>query len=107
MVTEDKGFLLIPLDDGNRNLTDLILTKVFFAPQLKFNLISTIKLGKKSIAIYLLADGKPAQLVHKERVIRLAKPVNNQYVLQTRSSNVQAFVSTNLARATSIQIWHE
>ena len=88
--TEGKGSLLVPLDNGNRGATNLILTN---APDLKFNLISTIQLGKKGISTYLMADDKPAQLVHKGKVVGLAKTINNQYFLQT-TTMYQSYRST-------------
>lgn len=77
LMTESKNSLLIPLNDGNKNLTNLILTDVFFAPRLKFNLISTIKLGKKGVATYFMAGKEPAWLIYKDKVIELAKSINN------------------------------
>ena len=107
--TEGKGSLLVSLDNGNGGVTDLILTNVLFAPDLKFNLISTIQLGKKGISTYLMADDKPAQLVHKGKVVGLAKTINNQYVLQTTTispTEVRALTTTNGTKA-PIQTWHE
>ncbi len=106
IATEGKGSLLVPLDDGNGNFTDLVLTDVLYSPRLKFNLISTRKLGKKGIATYLMEDDKPAQLMHKGKIIGLAKVFNDQYVLQTHSSNTQALATTSSAK-TPIHIWHE
>ena len=106
--TEGTGSLLIPLDNGNGSQTDLILTDVLYSPRLKFNLISTIKLGKKGIATYLMADEQPAQLVHKGKVIGLAKTIDNQYILETTVSPIgaRALTTTNSAES-PIQIWHE
>ena len=73
LMTEGKGSLLIPLDDGNGSFTNLILTDVLLAPCLKFNLISTRKLAKKGVATYLKEDEKPAQLIHKRKLLDLLK----------------------------------
>ena len=107
--TEGKGSLLVSLDNGNGGVTDLILTNVLFAPDLKFNLISTIQLGKKGISTYLMADDEPAQLVHKGKLVGLAKTINNQYVLQTTTispTEARALTTTNGTKA-PIQTWHE
>ena len=112
--TEGKGSLLVSLHNGNGGVTDLILTNVLFAPDLKFNLISTIQLGKKGISTYLMADDKPAQLVHKGKVVGLAKTINNQYInnqciLQTTTispTEARALTTTNGTKA-PIQTWHE
>ena len=106
---EGKGSLLVSLDNGNGGVTDLILTNVLFSPDLKFNLICTIQPGKKGISTYLMADDKPAQLVHKGKVVGLAKTINNQYVLQTNTispTEAWALTTANGTKA-PIQTWHE
>ena len=101
--TEGKGSLLIPLDDGKGRFTDLILTDVLYASRLKFNLISTRKLGKKGIATHLMEDDEPARLMYKGKVIGLAKIINDQYTLQTTTPVKTLSVTSK----TSIQTWHE
>ena len=102
---EGKGTLRIPLSNEENTSTDLILTDVFWAPQLKFNLISTIMLGKKGVSTYLRSDGKPSQLIYKDKVIGLAKEVDDQYILQT-STPIQTLVTAHTTKS-PIQIWHE
>lgn len=86
-MTEGKSSLLIPLEDGNGSFTDLILNNVLYAPRLKFNLISTRKLGKKGTVTYLMENDRPAQLMYNGKIIGLAKTVDDQYALQTISSS--------------------
>ena len=105
LVIEGKGTLLIPLSNEENIYTDLILTDVLFFPSFKYNLISTIRLGKKGVSTYLRSDGKPSQLMYKDKVIGLAKEVNDQYILQT-STLIQAFATAHTTKS-SIQIWHE
>ena len=54
-----KSTLLLPIDNGF-----LKLTNVWYAPDLGFNLISTIELGEKEVEIWLQIIDQPSQILH-------------------------------------------
>ena len=65
-----KGTLLLPLDNGF-----LKLTNVWYAPDLSFNLISTIQLGEKEIVMWLHTTNQSSQILYNGDILDYTNPI--------------------------------
>ena len=106
-----KGTLHLPLDNGSLTLLD-----VWYAPDLGYNLVSTIELGKKGIEMWLQASDRPSEVWHDESVLGYMDPVEGQYVFRLQGDSVSSSPTiTNSAQMDTqakqmkpkqIELWH-
>ena len=103
-----KGTLLLPLDNGF-----LKLTNVWYAPDLGFNLISTIQLGDKGVEMWLRTTDQPSQILHDGAILGYADPIAGQYVFRLKETlKFPVFVNSadikpkEAARPGDIELWH-
>ena len=86
-----KGTLLLSLDNGF-----LKLTNVWYAPDLSFNLISTIQLGEKGVEMWLRTTDQPSQILHDGTILGYADPIDGQYIFRLKE-NLELPVIANSA----------
>jgi hypothetical protein len=90
------------LIDGQNRSKLVILIEMLYSPQLQYNLVSTIKLGKKGVETLLSLSIKTSKLLMKNDVIAVADIINSQYVLR---KNSELRVLAKLA-GLGIHTWH-
>jgi hypothetical protein len=88
------------IDDQNRSKL-MILIEVLYSFQLRYNLISIIKLDKKEVETLLSLLIKTFKLWMNDNVITLANIINSQYVLRENFTNE----SRALAKLEDLEIW--
>lgn len=104
----DKGTLLLPLDHGTFKLLD-----IWYTPDLGFNLVSTIQLGKKRIEMWLYTLDQPSQILYNRATLGCADPLDRQYVFCLQKFSVPTLI-TNSAKIYikkdikpgQIELWH-
>lgn len=102
-----KGTLCLPLDNGILRLLD-----VWYAPDLGFNLVSTIQLGRKGVEVWLRTANNPSQVLHNGAILGYLDPTESQYVfrLQNPSAQIVNSAQTNVLKQEtkpgSIELWH-
>ena len=107
ILSEGVGSILVPLQNGNGCQTDLVLTQVRYSSELRFNLISTRRLGKNGIETRLRAYGQPSELIYREKILGFADSIDQQYHIRTiRVDKSQTFVTSSY-KSDSYLIWHE
>ena len=104
-----KGTLPMSLDHGTLTLLD-----VLYAPDLGYNLISTMLHGRKDVETYLRTSDPASQLLYKSNVLGYADPTNEQYVVRIKPTPVTNATKTGRrseqptkARPVHFGIWHE
>ena len=105
LLSYEKGKLFIPLDGANLAVNDVLYT-----PDLGYNLISPMLLGRKGVETYLRSHNIASQLLHNGKVIGYADSINNQYVLCIKATAViNAHKSDQPAKTKPVDyaIWHE
>ena len=105
----DKEILFMSLDHDT-----LTLLNVLYASNLRYNLISTILLDKKSVETYLRTSDFVSQLLYKDNVLRYADLTNEQYIVRIKFTlviNVTKIERRSKqlikARLVDYDIWHE
>ena len=101
-----KGTLLLPLDNGF-----LRLTNVWYAPDLGFNLISTIQLGEKGVEMWLRTTDQPSQILHDGAILGYADPIDGQYVFRLKDNPEPPAIANTaetkrVAKPADIELWH-
>ena len=101
-----KGTLLLPLDNGF-----LKLSNVWYAPDLGFNLISTIQLGEKGVEMWLRTTDQPSQILHDGAILGYADPIDGQYVFRLKDNPeppaiVNSADTKRAAKPADIELWH-
>ena len=100
-----KGTLPMALDEGN-----LTLLNVYYAPDLGYNLISTILLGRKGVEVFLRTLNKLSQILHQGKVLRYTDSIDSQYVICQKPgvvANTHRSDQPMKAKPTEYAIWHE
>lgn len=103
-----KGTLFLPLDNGF-----LKLASVWYAPDLGFNLISSIQLGKKGVEMWLRTTDQSSQILHNGDILGYADPIDGQFVFQLKYT-LESTVFANSAdkepkkeaKPGDIELWH-
>ena len=101
-----KVTLLLPLDNGFFRLTN-----VWYAPDLGFNLISTIQLGEKGVEMWLQTTDQPSEILHDETILGYADSIDGQYVFWLKD-DLEPPVIANIAKTkrvaipADIELWH-
>ena len=67
-----KGTLYLPMNGGNLTLID-----VYYAPNLGFNLLSTVLLENKGVEMYLRVTNLASQILYNNEILGYANPINN------------------------------
>ena len=67
----EKITLMLTLDNGF-----LRLTNIWYAPNLGFNLISTIQLGEKGVEMWLRTTDQSSQILHDRAILGYEDPIN-------------------------------
>lgn len=103
-----KGILSLPLDHGTFKLLD-----VWYAPDLGFNLVSTIQLGKKGVEMWLRTPDQPSQILHDGVTLGYADSLNGQYVFRLQESSVPTPIANSAkihvkkdTKPGQIELWH-
>ena len=104
-----KGTLHLPLDNGSLTLFD-----VWYAPDLGFNLVSTIQLGKKGVEMWLQTSDRPSQILYDGTVLGYADPIDGQYVIRLQDSPSTVVnsalqvsqVQQSFVKPRQIELWH-
>lgn len=73
----DQGTVDLPLDNGSLTLLD-----VWYAPDIRYNFINTIQLGKKGVEMWLCTADQPSQILHNGSILGYADPIDGQYVFR-------------------------
>ena len=104
-----KEILFISLDHDT-----LTLLNVLYASNLRYNLISTMLLDRKSVETYLRISDLVFQLLYKDNVLRYANFTNEQYVVRIKFifvTNVTKIErrseQSTKTRFIDFDIWHE
>ena len=101
-----KNTLHLPLANGS-----LMLLNVWFAPDLRYNHISTIQLGKKGVEMWFRTSNQPSQILHDGAILGYADPIGGQYVFRLQDSPnnvVNSAVQAKQApvKPEQIKSWH-
>ncbi len=103
-----KGNLLLRLDNGF-----LKLANDWYAPDLGFNIISTIQLGEKGIEIWLQTTDQPSQILHNGEILGYADPIDGQYILRLKKSSELPIIANSTSpqpkkstKPHDIKLWH-
>lgn len=107
ILSEGIGSVLVPLRNGNGYQTDLILTRVRYSSALRYNLISTRRLGRDGIETRLRTYGQPSELIYKETVLGFADSINQQYHIRVSPPDKSQTFVTSSKKTDSYAIWHE
>lgn len=75
LLSYGKDTLFMPLDNGF-----LKLNNVWYAPDLGFNLVSTIQLGEKRVEMWLQTTNQLSQILHDGAILGYADLIDGQYV---------------------------
>ena len=88
--------VLVPLPNRNGCRTELIFTQVRYSFALGFHLIGIRRLGKKCIGTRLQAYSQPSDQIYREKILRFADSIDQQYHIRTlREDESQILVTRN------------
>ena len=101
-----KSTLLLPLDKSF-----LKLNNIWYAPDLGFNLISTIQLGEKEVEIWLKTTDQPSQILHDEAILGYADFIDGQYVFWLKDNPKLPAIANSAdtkgeTKSADIELWH-
>ncbi len=98
----------MPLDNGFLKLSD-----VQYAPDLGFNLISTIQLGKKGVEMWLQTIDQPSQILHDRAILGYADLIDGQYIFRLNQTLETPTIANSAdiqpkreAKPGDIKFWH-
>ncbi len=84
-ISEKYESVIMTLINENIQTRIVTLTKVLYSLQLQYNLISIIKLVRKTIETFLRLSHQLSQLILRDDVITVIEMINNQYVFKKNS----------------------
>ena len=76
ILSKGVGSVLVFLQNGNGCQTQFVLTQVWYFFALRFNLISTQRLGKNGIETRLRAYRQPSELIYKDKTLGFVDSIN-------------------------------
>ena len=96
------------LDNGLLKLSD-----VWHAPDLGFNLISTIQLGEKRVEMWLRTTDQPSQILYDRAILGYVDSINGQYVFRLKQTLETPIIANSAdiqpkreVKPGDIELWH-
>lgn len=108
MPSYGKKTLLLPFDNGF-----LKLSNVWYAPDLDFNLISIIYLGKKGVEMWIQTTNQLSQILYNRAILGYTDPIDKQYVFWLKKTIKFSAIANSIdtqpkkkIKPGDIKLWH-